>query len=79
MKYLHQEITNGIFAPKKTPLLIVMVLICFYLIVMPRKLVKEPKIISQSQPSTEIKLPGPAYTSKSSIEEVLKTSFSKTV
>ncbi len=57
---------------KKIPLLIVLVLICFYLILMPRKLVKDPKIIPQSQPSTEIKLPSPAYTSKSSIEEVLK-------
>lgn len=63
MEFLHR---------KKIPLLILTILICFYLIVIPGKLSKEPKITLQSKFSAEIKLPNPTYISNSSIEEVLK-------
>ena len=57
---------------KKIPLLIIALLICLYLILMPIKLSKEPKVTPQSKSPTEIKLPNPASTSKISIEEALK-------
>ncbi len=57
---------------KRVMLLVIVVLICLYLILIPKKLSKETEIISQTKSPIEIALPEPIYSSHISIEEALK-------
>ncbi|MCW8445425.1 SagB/ThcOx family dehydrogenase [Fluoribacter gormanii] len=57
---------------KKIPLLIIAILSCLCLILIPKKLSREPKITPDLTPPIERVLPSPTYSSHISIEEALK-------
>ncbi|ARG96501.1 SagB/ThcOx family dehydrogenase [Legionella micdadei] len=57
---------------KSLLLLIVIILICLYLILTPKRLSNETKFLPKTMPPIEAKLPAPVYSSQTSIEDALK-------